>query len=130
MTEAERTDLALFVQQVQQILEWVAYDQDSAVPDYLRQPLTAAWEKAKGRFDVLADAIKSEKLDAELELHGLSGPELQLKLIAFRAYYEAWARLLDKRQTPGAGPLSWVRAFFQFLRRRSVPVPRGTTLQR
>jgi hypothetical protein len=122
MKESERADLALFVQQVRQLLEWVADDRDSAVPDYLRQPVMAAWERGKDRFDALEDRIKSHELDADLDSHGLSGPELQLKLIAFRAYYDAWVRVKDKRQTPGAGPLDWVRAFWRSLRRRPVEV--------
>jgi hypothetical protein len=113
----ERDDLVKFLGQVEEILHWVIHDGDSAVPDYLKQPLRDIWKITDGRFSNLSAEIASGEKDADLDGHGLSGPELQAKLIAFRAYYESWATLRDKRQSRGPGPPSWFRQLrFRFRR--------------
>lgn len=129
MKDSERAQLVLFVDQVQTLLQWVVSNEDSSVPDYLREPVSAAWGIAEDRFIVLAKAIDSKELDAELDARGLSGPELHLKLLAFRAYYESWARLRDKRQTPGAGPLARLGMLGRIFRRRPTPEPAGPAIE-
>jgi hypothetical protein len=106
ISEDERADILLFLKQLEDVASWAAHNRESAVPEYLRQSLVAAWDAAEPRFSALADSIKSGAIDAELKAHGLTGPELSFKLLSFRAYYLAWSRLRDKRQHSGPGPLA------------------------
>jgi hypothetical protein len=98
VNDDERNALRNLLTQTQEILGWVIHDSDSAVPAYLRPPLKASWLVTENGFASLDEAIASRNMDAELDDHGLSGPELQVKLTAFRAYYESWSELRDKRQ--------------------------------
>src|SRR5258706_9459079 len=116
LSDSERKDLVIFIGQLQRLLSWVVYDNESSLPDYFRPPLIDAWRTAQFRFDTLAQSIASTALDAELVAHGLSGSELRFKLIAFRTYFEAWNTLLDDRKQSGGGLLS--RLLRLLIRRR------------
>ncbi len=106
LSDSERMDLVLFIQQMRGLLSWVVYDGDSGVPDFLRPPL--------------AEQIESRALDAELVDNGLSGSELRFKLVAFRTYYEAWVELLSRRRRSGGGPLAQVLQWLFRRRRQST----------
>jgi len=123
MNREERKDLNEFLGEVKELMGWVVNDPDSYVPDYLRTPLSSAWVTTKERFEPLAQEIESGRLDSDLDRHGLSGPELHAKLIAFRAYYGSWASLRDRRQSQGPGPTRWLRAIWRFFRRGEAAAP-------
>lgn len=97
MDDAERADLVEMIANTRQLLEWVVSDPGSKVPPQLREALQDAWSsKAKNRFIELEKWIASREHDAELDEHGLSGPELRAKLAAFNFYYGEWSNLERK----------------------------------
>jgi hypothetical protein len=97
MEERERLELVRFVEDTERLLRWVIHDPHSAVPKYLRRPLIDAWPTTRSRFASLRGSVDAGELDDRLDEHGLSGPELIAKLIAFRAPYEAWERRSRRR---------------------------------
>jgi hypothetical protein len=112
MEDHERADLAMFVGQTREVLQWVIIDRRSKVPSYLRGDLVRAWEgRTAARFTDLQNSITTGEFDDELDEHGLSGPELQAKLKAFRAYHQQWVDLMMTEPRLG------------LFRRRSVPGP-------
>jgi len=111
MDNAERADLAKCIAQTSEVLNWVITDKRSKVPAYLRGVLITAWKvRTEQRFVDLMTSIANGSLDTDLDAHGLSGPELQAKLVAFRAHYEQWVYLMDKPRR-------------RLLRRRPAPEP-------
>jgi hypothetical protein len=94
MNDQERSDLAELIDKTREILEWVTGDRGSKVPPYLRGPLRNAWTSvSRDRFIALREHIASGQYDGELDEHGLSGPELRAKLVAFNMHYLAWSNL-------------------------------------
>lgn len=94
MEDAERSDLVRLIARTREILDWAIRGRGSRVPEYLRGPLQEAWASvSEERFIELEQQIASRDYDSELEEHGLSGPELKAKLVAFNAHYQAWSDL-------------------------------------
>lgn len=94
MDDEERSNLVALIARTRRILDWAIRDRGSKVPSYLRDPLRDAWTGVTSeRFIELQERIASGEYDAELDEHGLSGPELRAKLAAFNAYYQAWSNL-------------------------------------
>jgi hypothetical protein len=94
MEDAERSDLVGLIARTREILDWAIGDRGSKVPRYLRSPLRDAWASvSRRRFVELEQRIASGEYDSELDQHGLSGPELRAKLVAFNAHYQAWSDL-------------------------------------
>jgi hypothetical protein len=97
MEDAERAELADLIAHTRQILDWAIGDRGSKVPNYLRGPLRDAWaDVTRERFIELEERITSGADDGELDEHGLSGPELKAKLVAFNAQYQAWSDLEER----------------------------------
>ena len=97
MDQSERAELVRFLDETQELLRWVIHDRRSALPSYLRNPLLDAWGVTRGRFARLREFISSGELDVGLDEHGLSGPELVAKLVAFRVPFQAWDRRRQRR---------------------------------
>jgi len=106
MDNEERSDLVALIKRTSEILEWAIRDRGSKVPPYLRNPLRAAWtDVTKQRFIELQEQIESQEYDGVLDEHGLSGPELKAKLVAFDVYYQAWSNLEQRTRDDDSGAL-------------------------
>jgi hypothetical protein len=94
MNGEERSSLVTLLARTRQILDWVVLDRGSKVPAHLRDPLRDAWTSVtRERFSELEQSVASGRYDDDLDRHGLSGPELRAKLVAFNAHYQAWSNL-------------------------------------
>jgi hypothetical protein len=89
------TDGALlreFLGQVEELLEFAYEHRGEIMPIYLYDPLEAAWPEFRRRMAILQDqfiSLTPVQVDGLAE-HGLTGPELALKLAGFRAAYQAF----------------------------------------
>jgi hypothetical protein len=92
---SDRSDLADFVVGVRDILQQVVEWRGLLFREELREPIAEAWQELRPSFDdvmrALVEGDEEERVsDEELRRVGLTGRQLQLKLIGFNG---AWDRL-------------------------------------
>jgi hypothetical protein len=96
--------LKAFLEQVEELLEFAYEHRSEIMPAHLHGPLEVAWPEFRRRMAVLQDqftALTPEQVSGLTE-HGLTGPELALKLAGFRAAYQAFnsVRYAETRREP------------------------------
>jgi hypothetical protein len=90
MAEVDRSILAVFLEELHELLRKVMFDNRSWVEDGARADFLRAWETVEPRFYTLVEELRfladegAQSLDRSLETAGLTGAELELKIGGWR----------------------------------------------
>jgi hypothetical protein len=109
-TEREETrddydELLAFVYELRDLLRRIVEDGRFIPPDWA-DDVQAAWPRVERRFAELISTLKGQNITlADLDRHGLTGEELDLKLRGWRARIFAFGRRINRR---------WVRSVLRW----------------
>jgi hypothetical protein len=100
-----RNELRAFVFELQDLLQAIVENQE-LIPSARLGDVQRAWESVQPRFSELIAALDGPNIPLEqLEQHGLTGDELNLKRRGFRGRLFAWGRRINQ---------DWVRSVLRW----------------